>query len=65
VEVRHLQLGRDLIVALQVEYDLLFNDTTDIDNRFDDGAFFYTLGVGFNFPKTRRHGGLEPPRPIP
>ena len=36
-------------VALQVEYDFLFNDTNDIDNRFDDGAFFYTLGVGFNF----------------
>ncbi|MCB0059960.1 MAG: outer membrane beta-barrel protein [Halioglobus sp.] len=32
-----------------VEYAFLFDDGDDIDNSFDDGAFFYNLGVGFNF----------------
>ncbi len=36
-------------VAFQVEYDFLFDNANDIDNQFNDGAFFYTLGVGFNF----------------
>ena len=36
-------------IALQVEYDWLFDNSDDIDNQFDDGAYFYTLGVGFNF----------------
>ena len=32
-----------------VEYAYLFDDSDDIDNSFNDGAFFYNLGVGFNF----------------
>lgn len=36
-------------IALQVEYDWFFEDSDQIDNQFDDGAYFYTLGVGFNF----------------
>jgi len=36
-------------IALQIEYDWLFDNSDDIDNQFDDGAYFYTLGVGFNF----------------
>lgn len=32
-----------------VEYSFLFDSSNDIDNKFDDGAFFYNLGVGFNF----------------
>ena len=36
-------------IALQVEYDFLFDNSNDIDNQFDDGAYFYTLGIGFNF----------------
>lgn len=36
-------------IAAQVEYDFLFDDSDEIDNRFNDGAFFYTLGIGFNF----------------
>ena len=31
------------------EYAFLFSGSDDIDNNYDDGAFFYTLGVGFNF----------------
>ncbi|MEQ8859178.1 MAG: hypothetical protein RIC56_11050 [Pseudomonadales bacterium] len=36
-------------IALQAEYQFLFDDADEFDNRFGDGAVFYTLGVGFNF----------------
>ena len=36
-------------IELQVEYQFLFEDADEIDDRFDDGAFFYTLGIGYNF----------------
>jgi len=32
-----------------VEWQYLFEDADEIDNNFDDGAFFYTLGIGYNF----------------
>jgi len=33
----------------QIEYQVLFDEVSDIDDTFDDGAFAYTVGVGFNF----------------
>lgn len=36
-------------IAFGAEYQFLFDDGDDIDNSYDDGAFFYTLGIGFNF----------------
>jgi hypothetical protein len=39
----------DTFINFGVQYEFLFNDTDDIDNRFNDGAFFYSIGVGFNF----------------
>lgn len=36
-------------ISLMGEYQFLFEDADDIDSQFDDGAFFYNLGVGFNF----------------
>lgn len=36
-------------VAFGAEYQFLFDDGDEIDQRFNNGAFFYTLGVGFNF----------------
>tara|TARA_R110000823_G_scaffold210224_12_gene340535 strand:+ start:2906 stop:3421 length:516 start_codon:yes stop_codon:yes gene_type:complete len=36
-------------IGFGMEYAYLFDDSDDIDSSFDDGAFFYTLGVGFNF----------------
>lgn len=36
-------------VELAAEYQFLFDDAGDVDDNFDDGAFQYTLGVGFNF----------------
>lgn len=36
-------------ITAQVQYQFLFDDADEVDNRFDDGAFFYGLGIGFNF----------------
>ena len=36
-------------IELAMEYQFLFKDADDVDDNFDDGAFQYTLGVGFNF----------------
>ncbi len=36
-------------IGLGVEYQFLFDDGDEIDSRFNNGAFFYTLGVGYNF----------------
>jgi len=36
-------------ISAQVQYQFLFDDADDIDSRFNNGAFFYGLGVGFNF----------------
>lgn len=32
-----------------VEYQWLWEDSDDIDDRFDDGVFLYTFGIGFLF----------------
>lgn len=36
-------------IGFGAEYAFLFSDGDEVDDNFDDGAFFYTLGVGFNF----------------
>jgi len=36
-------------IAVGAEYQFLFDSGEDIDNNYDDGAIFYTVGVGFNF----------------
>jgi hypothetical protein len=36
-------------IMAMAEYAFLFEDAEDIDDRFDDGAFFYTLGIGYHF----------------
>ena len=32
-----------------VEYQWLFKDTDEFSDNFDDGAFTYAIGIGFNF----------------
>lgn len=32
-----------------VEYQFLFESASEADDRYDDGAFFYSLGLGYNF----------------
>lgn len=39
---------RTFIVAT-VEYSWLFENSRGLDDRFDDGQFNWTVGVGFNF----------------
>lgn len=33
----------------QIEYQFLFDSANDADSRFDDGAFAYGVGIGYNF----------------
>lgn len=46
--VKYFVLDKTFI-SVGGEYQFLFESGDDIDNTYDDGAFFYTLGVGFNF----------------
>ncbi|MFW6093301.1 MAG: hypothetical protein ACODAC_04950 [Pseudomonadota bacterium] len=36
-------------IMAMAEYQFLFESADDIDDNFEDGAFFYTLGIGYNF----------------
>lgn len=36
-------------ITLQAEYDFFFESTDEIDSNFDDGAIFYSVGIGYNF----------------
>ena len=33
----------------RVEYQFLFESASEADDRYDDGAFFYSVGLGYNF----------------
>ena len=33
----------------QIEYQFLFEDANDVNDRFDDGAYAYSVGVGYNY----------------
>ena len=36
-------------ISALVDYQFFFDSGDDIDNNFDDGEIFYSLGVGFHF----------------
>jgi hypothetical protein len=36
-------------IVFNTQYQWLFDSANDVDDQFDDGAFFYSLGIGFNF----------------
>jgi len=36
-------------VQLQGEYQFFFDNANQIDNKFSDGSFVYSVGIGFNF----------------
>jgi hypothetical protein len=36
-------------ITAMAEYQFLFESGSEADDRFDDGAFFYSLGIGYNF----------------
>jgi hypothetical protein len=48
VGLKYYVLNNTFILGL-VEYQFLFDSASDVDDRFDDGAFFYSLGIGYNF----------------
>ncbi len=39
----------DVFITGLVEYQFLFESAGDADDRYDDGAIFYSVGVGYNF----------------
>src|SRR5690606_39814213 len=45
---KYYVLENTFIVGL-MEYQFLFDSADEADDRFDDGAFFYSLGLGYNF----------------
>lgn len=46
--IKHYVLERTFING-QIEYQYFFEDADEIDNRFDNGSFVYSVGLGFNF----------------
>ncbi|WP_404378463.1 hypothetical protein [Caenispirillum salinarum] len=40
---------RNTFIYVGTEYQFAFEDSDEIDDAFDDGSFYHTLGVGFNF----------------
>lgn len=39
----------DTFVQVQAEYQVFFDNSNDVENNYDDGAFVYSAGIGFNF----------------
>lgn len=48
IGIKHWVHENTFITAL-MEYQFLFKSGSDAEARFDDGAFFYSVGVGYNF----------------
>lgn len=39
----------ETFIYAQTEYQFFFEDSDEIDDNFDDGAYAHSFGVGFNF----------------
>lgn len=39
----------ETFVYLQTEYQFFFEDSDELTDNFDDGAFAHSVGIGFNF----------------
>ncbi|MGV8843598.1 MAG: hypothetical protein ACOH2I_10265 [Pseudomonas sp.] len=48
IGIKHWVMDKTFITAM-MEYQFLFKSGSEADDRFDDGAFFYSVGVGYNF----------------
>lgn len=42
-------LNENTFITGLVEYQFLFESASDVDDTYDDGAFFYSVGLGYNF----------------
>lgn len=48
VGIKYWVQDKTFITAM-AEYQFLFKSGSDAQDRYDDGAFFYSVGVGYNF----------------
>ncbi len=48
VGIKYWVLDKTFITAM-AEYQFLFKSGSDARDRYDDGAFFYSVGLGYNF----------------
>lgn len=48
IGMKYYAKEKTYITAL-VDYQFFFESSNDIENNFDDGAVFYTLGIGYHF----------------
>lgn len=48
VGLKYYALEKTFVSAL-IDYQFFFDSGDEIDNNFDDGAVFYSLGIGFHF----------------
>ncbi|GGC85858.1 hypothetical protein [Halopseudomonas salina] len=48
IGVKHW-VKEDVFITGMMEYQFLFKSASDADDRYDDGAIFYSVGVGYNF----------------
>jgi len=42
-------VNKTTFITAGIEYQVLFEDTDQADDNFDDGRFVYLLGIGFTF----------------
>ena len=48
IGLKYYAKEKTYITAL-VDYQFFFDSSDDIENNYDDGAVFYTLGIGYHF----------------
>lgn len=48
IGIKHWLQGSTFVTAM-MEYQFLFKSGSDARDRYDDGAFFYSVGLGYNF----------------
>ncbi|MBD7977796.1 MULTISPECIES: hypothetical protein [Pseudomonas] len=48
IGIKHWVADKTFITAM-AEYQFLFESGSEADDRFDDGLFLYSLGIGYNF----------------
>lgn len=48
IGIKHWVRDKTFITAM-AEYQFLFKSGSDARDRYDDGAFFYSVGIGYNY----------------
>ncbi|MAL98461.1 hypothetical protein [Hydrocarboniclastica marina] len=42
-------MKRETYLSVQAEYQVFFDNSNDVENNYDNGAFVYSAGLGINF----------------